>query len=300
MSEPIKKMAPEIWFWDIETVPCVETGRKVYPVIYDPQKGEPTDADVLAEMYRQNGATQDEPRPMLKTVFQRVVAISALVRKQPTRNGPVQLSLHSLPTDENFDEPTIIETFLGQIGTRRPQIVGFNHSGFDIPVLFQRAIIHGIELKEFSVRPEKPWDPLPDYFNDKNDWNVDLKNVIGGWGKATPKLSEIARACGIPSKVSADGGEVARMWQEGKRREIVNYCDEDVLTTYLLWLRTALVSGLITAGAYNDETATFADTFAQLSADKPHVRDFLNQWQYERSTTPSWYREKGDELEAAA
>lgn len=277
MTEPIKSIKSEIWFFDIETVPCVETGKKVYPIIYDPEQGEPSDADILSTMYYEAGQLIGEQPPMLKTLFQRVVAISALVRKE-TATG-VALSIHSLPTNENFDERTIIETFLNQIGTRRPQIVGFNHSGFDIPVLFQRALIHGIDLRNFCDRPEKPWDAKPDYFNDKNEWNVDLMKLIGAWGKGTPSLSEIAKACGIPAKIHGDGGDVLDMWTSGRRTEIVNYCELDVLATYLLWLRTARVSGL-----FGTETLMFPEEeyLRQVLIDsrdaKPHLGEFLDVW----------------------
>lgn len=282
MSEPIKTAKSEIWFFDIETAPCIDTGRKVYDL-------SPldisclTDADVLEVMYENAGATDKDPQPMLKSVFQRVVAISAVVRKFDRATGAVELSIHSLPTGEisenvdEFDERRMIERFLMQLGARKPQIVGYNHSGFDIPTLFQRAIVHGIDITNFCVRPEKPWDPVPDYFNDKNDWNVDLKNVIGSWGKAAPKLTEIARACGIPAKIGGEGSEVADMWFAGKRREIVNYCEGDVLTTYLLWLRTARASGLINSQTLFDEDVIFRQMLEDGRAEKPHLGEFLDQ-----------------------
>ena len=276
MTEPIKTVKGEIWFFDIETVPCIETARKVYDrTPKDIGLGD-SDADWMQLMYHEAGAILPLERVMVKTALQRVVAISALVRKPATIG--VRLSMHSLPIDDDFDEKAMIEAFIGQIGSRRPQIVGFNHSGFDVAALFQRALIHGINLGSICDRPEKPWDPKPDYFNNKNDWNVDLMNVIGGWGKATPSLVEIARACGIPAKVGSDGSQVADLWLAGKRREIVDYCETDVLTTYLLWLRTARTSGLFLGESAFKEEEFLRQMLIDGRDEKPHYGEFLDAW----------------------
>jgi predicted PolB exonuclease-like 3'-5' exonuclease len=273
MSEPIKSIKSEVWFFDIETVPCIESIRRVHNL----HPGPYGDPEVLDCAYNDAGATEENPSPMLKTILQRVVAISFL-RRRETPTG-VQLSLHSLPTDENFDEPTIIETFLTELGNRRPQIVGYNHAGFDIPVLFQRAIILGIDAGKFCVRPNKPWDDAPDYFSTANDYNVDLMKVIGGWGKATPSLAEIAKACGIPAKISVSGSDVSDMWSAGNWSEIVDYCELDVLTTYLLWLRTARTCGLMSGQpSMFPEEEFLRQMLIDNRDDKPHLGEFLDLW----------------------
>jgi predicted PolB exonuclease-like 3'-5' exonuclease len=283
MAEPIKRIFPETWFFDIETVPCVETGRKIYAdsLTDDPSEKfgfqRSSDDDVRELMYQLAGATEIEPRPMLKTIMQRIVSISVLIRKG--QRGDITFNLFSLSDSDHCDESAMIARFLTKLGQARPQVVGFNSCGFDLIALFQRAIVHGIEIGGFCVRPDKPWDLLPDYFSDRNDWNVDLMRVVGGFGKTTPKLSEMARACGIPAKVSADGSEVASMWAESRVSEIVNYCEEDVLTTYLLWLRTAMVCGAISFVDYETETQRFREFLEANVEARSHLSAFLSATQ---------------------
>jgi len=232
MPEPLKPIKSEIWFLDIETVPCVETGRKVYG-------GDFGDDNTRFLMFDKAGATPENPEPFLKTVFHKVVCVSVLCR-QITKDG-IRLTLNSFTGDET----EILETVLGKIGTRKPQVVGFNTSGFDLTVLYQRAVIHGLRIKQYCERPAKPWDPTPDYFSAANDYNVDLQKMAGGWGKETPSLVEICRACGIPAKTDCDGSNVLTKYLKGDIKGIAEYCESDVTATYLLWLRLAVVCGYL-------------------------------------------------------
>lgn len=294
MTEPIKAIKAETWFIDTEYVPCIQTGRRVYGL-----DSSITDNEVLQIMYEQAGATADNPTPMLKSIMYRIVSFAAVVRKvkvqpdptpqpppdrynQPREprvvKGDVELHLVSRPTDDNFDEKITIEEFFRWIAERKAQIVGFASSTFDIPTLFQRAVVLGIEIPEFCERPEKPWDPQPDYFSDKNAYHVDLMRVLGSYGKGTPKLAEIARACGIPAKVGGEGADVARMWFDGRRRDIVNYNECDALTTYLTWLHTARTCGLLSGEDVEAEGLLLLELLEREKEAKPHLQEFLNIW----------------------
>ena len=43
------------------------------------------------------------------------------------------------------------------VGRRKPQLVGFNSVGSDLPIIMQQAVIKGISAVGFCRRPEKPW-----------------------------------------------------------------------------------------------------------------------------------------------
>lgn len=237
MTEPLKKSKPNVWVFDIETIPCADTIRKIYNL------GRIEDAEAIQFAFDKAGATFENPQPFLKTVLQKVVCISTL-RRDRTNDGP-KLTIHSYP-DEGFQtEKGMIELFLWEVGEVRPQLVGYNSAGFDLTVLYQRAIIHGIPIRKFCERPAKPWDALPDYFSAANDWNVDLCKTVGGWGKETPSLVEICRACGIPAKEGGNGSDVLTMFEQGKIQEIIDYCESDVIATYRLWLQLAKTAGYI-------------------------------------------------------
>src|SRR5262245_3243070 len=117
-----KKALHRIWFYDCEYVPDLSLGRKLYKL--DP---EACASSVLAEMYRQNGATAETPKPMLKLLMYRVISISALERTVE-KNG-VKLQLHTLPGEDlQMPEGEIVGRFLEGVGKKWPQLVGFASS----------------------------------------------------------------------------------------------------------------------------------------------------------------------------
>lgn len=234
----VKGIPTELWAFDVEWVPDVESGRRAYGL----PRSAPDEA-VLQTMWERGGASADNPRRYLKTVLCRVVSIAAVIRRQIDRNT-VRLDLRSLPGDRDAAtaEADLINRFLAGIGKARPQLVGFNSRSADLMILLQRAMVHRLVQPEFCRRPEKPWDGA-DYFAKGNDAHLDLLELFGGWGRATPSLHEFATCCGIPGKALANGATIVDLWLAGDVRTIVQYNECDALTTYLLWLRAALLAG---------------------------------------------------------
>jgi 3'-5' exonuclease len=270
----LKKVHDEVWCFDAEWVPDVPTGRRVYGL-----DASLSDAAVRDQMYLKGGATEENPRPFLKTMVCRVVSIAALVRKQ-TASG-IKLSILALPRREDGmgSEAAILERFLGAVGKSKPQLVGFNSIDADLVILTQRALVHRLSLKGFAQRPNKPWEGA-DYFANGSDYNVDLKKEMSGWGKGTPSLHEVATACGIPGKLGTTGLDVADMWEAGEIDRIVAYNECDAITTYLVWLRAALLGGHVTpegAEAEEAQLESMLDTRAQ-QADGAHFGQFLTAW----------------------
>jgi len=271
-----KAMHSKVWVFDVEWVPDPTAGRLLYQL---PESL--SDGEVMQEMWKMGGATDEDPMPYLKTVLCRVVSIAAAIRT--VRNDEVKLHLLSLPRDpedrEQSSEPHIVGTFLEAVGARQPQLVGFNSQKADLKILLQRGLASGIQAEGFCRRPEKPWEGV-DYFARTSDWHVDLQEILGGWGKSTPSLHEMATVCRIPGKLSADGQEVAPLWLEGKLAEIVAYNEYDALTTYLLWLRLAYFGGFLTTDRYEHEQELLRELLTTESEkpERSHLKDYLTEW----------------------
>ena len=276
-----KCVKDQIWFFDCEWVPDSKAGRLLYKL-----PREMPDADVVAEMWNRGGATEENPRPFLKTNLCRVVSIAALMRRvappgtAQSDEDKVKLNLLWLPRDtanpENCAEASVIGTFLGAVGKFKPQLVGFNSRASDLKILFQRALVSGVVAPDFCRRPDKPWDGV-DYFSKESDWNVDLMDALGGWaGRGAPSLNEIAVLSGIPGKMDVCGDDVASMWLGGQWREIVQYNCFDALTTYLVWLRMARLGGFVSDDDYENEQMIFNNMLLD-EAEKPGM-EFLNQY----------------------
>ena len=78
-------------------------------------------------------------------------------------------------------------------------------------------------------------------------------------------MSEIASLCGIPCKQSGAGNEVLEMFNNGKLQEICNYCEEDVLVTYMLYLNLQMHKGEVSLPLYERKIAQAKERLPLLS-----------------------------------
>ncbi len=268
-----KFIADNVVVFDVEWVPDPASGRRIYKL---PETA--SDAEVLEVMWREGGATPEDPRPYLKTVMCRIVSIAAVVRKKV--RGDVRLELISLPGLHDGVQPEgkIIRQFLEAVGNLGAQLVGFNSSNADLPILFQRALANRVTAPTFCHRPDKPWEGA-DYFARYSDFNIDLKNEVGGYGKASSSLHELATSLGIPGKMGTDGSNVVDLWRFGDIRKIVEYNQHDALSTYLVWLRTAYFSGRLTDDAFVREEQLLESLLNQEIGDgSEHLGLYLDAW----------------------
>jgi predicted PolB exonuclease-like 3'-5' exonuclease len=269
-----KTIADKIWAFDLEWVPDPQAGRLVYHL-----PGELTDQDVITEMWKQAGANEEQPRPYLKTVLCRVISVAAVTREKDNK-GEYTLDLRYLPKnpDQVIPEYQLINDFLQTLGKSKPQLVGFNSSEADIPILLQRGVAVGVTAPDFCRRPDKPWEGK-DYFSQYSDSHIDLKKILGSWGKATPSLHELAQVSGIPGKMDTSGDNVVDLWLSGKTREIVEYNQYDALTTYLIWLRVAHFAGFFNSKEYEHEQEKVRDLIKKkIKGGETHLSRFLDYW----------------------
>ncbi len=264
-----------VWAFDAEWVPDPVAGRLLYGLSEDV-----TDEAVMAEMWKQGGATEENPTPFLKTVLCRLVSIS-VVQRHKHKDGRVSLMLRSLPNRSdmaNNRERDVVEPFLEALGDRKPQLVGYNSLAADIRILVQRGIVLGLNMPGFASRPNKPWEGI-DYFARGGEGQVDLKDhATPGWGPGSPSLHELATLSGIPGKMGFDGQQVPPMWLEGRLDRIIAYNEFDALTTYLLWLRMAHFAGHFTKNAYAEEQERVRSLIQGEAERKPHLNDYLQEW----------------------
>jgi predicted PolB exonuclease-like 3'-5' exonuclease len=230
-------------------------------------------------MFRRGGATEEEPRPYLKTVLCRLVSISAVARTE--EDGVVRLQLHSLPTVSDREAPEaaegeILRRFLEGVGRAKPQMVGYNSWSADFRILVQRSVALGVQAADFAKRPDKPWEGV-DYFGG-GDWHIDLIELLAGRGRGRPSLHEMAAACGIPGKFSGAGDSVLDAWQQGALSGIIAYNEFDALTTYLLWLRVAYFGGFFDATQYEAEQHQVRELLQREGGKRAHLHEYLEEW----------------------
>ena len=125
------------------------------------EKG-PRPPKVHETLMARGGATEEQPQPYLKTVLCRIVSISGIFRE--VSGGAVSLKLVTLPVNvndkEKVKEQSILQTLLKAVGSRKPQLVGYNSHNADVPIIVQRSIVNGLFGEGMGERPDKPWEEL--------------------------------------------------------------------------------------------------------------------------------------------
>lgn len=250
--------------FDIESIPDVEGGRRLYD-LHDLD-----DKEVSEIMFTKR--RQQTESDFLPVYLQRVTAISAVLRTGE------QCKVWSLGTPES-SERELIERFFDGIERYTPTLVTWNGSGFDLPVLHHRALIHGITAGRYwdsgDNDREFKWN---NYLNRFHARHTDLMDVLAAYqARAFAPLDQVAVLCGLPGKMGMDGSKVWDAFQEGRIEDIRNYCETDALNTYLLYLRWLLIKGDLDDTRYQDECKLVRDSLA--AEEKAHFQEFLNAWQ---------------------
>lgn len=251
--------------FDIETVPDTKNGRILYNLDIESDR---EIAEIMLEKRREKTGTSGFLPPHL----QRIVAISAVLRSKN------DLKIGSLGKI-NSDEPAIIETFFKCIEKYSPILVSWNGSGFDLPVLHYRALLYGISSPSYwnigadgdtSFR----WN---NYLSRYHYRHTDLMDILAGYqSRANAPLTEIALMLGLPGKLGMDGSQVWDYFLDDKLAAIRNYCETDVLNTYLIYLRFEKIRGNLSLETYQKECAYVRETLIQ--ENKPHFQQFINAW----------------------
>jgi predicted PolB exonuclease-like 3'-5' exonuclease len=250
--------------FDIETIPDVEGLRRVWGL-----GAEVSDEAVveLASQRRRQATGSD----FLPIHLQRVVAISCALRSGE------DLRIWSLGTAQD-GEREIVQRFYDGIEKYTPQLVSWNGSGFDLPVLHYRALFHGVAGSGYWDLGEGNRDfKYNNYLGRFHTRHIDLMDVLAGYvNRAWAPLDEVAQLCGLPGKLGMDGSQVWPAWRRGEIEAIRNYCETDVANTYLLFQRFQMIRGLLTPEAYARELE-LARAFIS-GQPSPHWKEFAAAW----------------------
>lgn len=272
-----KSIESDLFSFDVEWIPDPLAAELLYNVKIE---GRQSFEDAMRMIWERNGATSDNPQPYIKTILCRIVSICGIYRHR-SRDGVVDLKLVSLPNDlsqpEKCKESAIITAFFKAVGGKYPQLVGYNSSGADLPILIQRGIVNGLTSYGVCKRPSKPWEGV-DYFAQSSDAHIDLAAILGRYAQ-TPSLNQVARLSGIPGKMDVDGYAVAEMWMRGELQGIVNYNEYDAFTTHLLWARVAHFAELLSEEEYHREQKLVRELLeSEADKGKIHLLKYIEEW----------------------
>lgn len=254
-----------ILVFDIETIPDVEAGRRIHEL------DGISDKDVAKVMF-QKRREQTGDSDFLRQHLHQIVAISLVLRQGD------KLQVWSLG-EVDSPEKEIIQRFFDGIDKYTPTLVSWNGGGFDLPVLHYRALKHGVIAGRY-------WETGDDdnafrynnYLSRFHQRHTDLMDVLAGYQlRANAPLDEMAVMLGFPGKLGMHGSQVWDEYLAGNIQGIRDYCETDVLNTYLIYLRWQIIRGNLTEQQWQTETELLRDTLK--TAKKPHYDAFLEAWQ---------------------
>jgi len=256
-------MIPTLVF-DLETIPDVAGLRRLHPWAESL-----TDVQVVeqAQALRREATGSD----FLPLHLQQVAVVGAVFRDD---SG---FRVRTLGQPEDGEEK-LIAGFFKTIERYTPRLVSWNGSGFDLPVLHYRSLIHGVAAPRY-------WDTGDDdrefkynnYISRYHPRHTDLMDVLAKFnGRANAPLDDLARLCGFPGKLGMDGSQVWRAWAEGRRDEVRAYCETDVVNTWLVYCRFRLLKGELDNESYAAEIALVRETL--MASEGAHWVHYLQAW----------------------
>ena len=212
----------------------------------------------------------------LRQPFHKVVAISFLEAEIIHSNGQEFYSLKKIKSGGQIhsDEKEIVKGFFQYLAGIYPRLVSFNGKTFDLPVLKYRAMLHGVQAKWLYQSGDK-WNNYNTKYN--LDWHCDLIDALSDFGSsARVKMNEVCAILNFPGKLETDGSMVETMYNDGLLKEIRDYCEIDVINSYLLYIRYNHHTGRISKESYNK---MIDDLISFLEHERTnHFTIFLEEW----------------------
>ena len=122
-----------------------------------------------------DGKTDDEIRVELgekfpKHIYHSIICIGALIAHKENEHWVVDAL--GAPHVGNRSERDLIAAFVEKVAELKPQLITFNGSSFDLPVVRYRAMVHKVPAPGLLARP---------YFHRYTDDAVDLCDVLSSF-----------------------------------------------------------------------------------------------------------------------
>ena len=148
---------------------------------------------------------------------------------------------------ENPDEKSLLQQFWKVTRFRkgavpvRTTFITFNGRGFDLPCLFLRSLKHRVPVQIFE-RNRYSFESAHDLCDDLSEFGATSR----------PSLDLVSKMLGLSGKTDMNGSMVEDLYQSGEKQRIKNYCMEDALNSYLIWLTLRLIRGELTEEKYQE------------------------------------------------
>ncbi len=267
-----------LFVFDIETIPDLKAARNLLDM------KNASSAEVREAIIKYHLDLTDQKNSFLRQPFHQVVAISFL-EAEIVRDFSGQEFYKIIDIRSGGDlealEADLIKGFFSHLKKNFSRLVSFNGKNFDLPVLKYAAMKNDIEAAWLYKSGDK-WNNYNQRYS--LDWHCDLADAFSDFGSsARVKMNELCAAFNLPGKIGVDGSMVEEFFNQNRLAEIRNYCETDVLNTYLLYLTYQHHNGSMSRNSFFKAKEDLEKFLAENSQNKPHFDEFLQEWQKYKS-----------------
>jgi predicted PolB exonuclease-like 3'-5' exonuclease len=252
--------------FDLETVPDVDGLRRLRPDWASLDDAAVAQA-AFAERRERTGGSD-----FLQHHLHRIVAIGCAFRDD---SG---FRVRCLGTAEE-GEGKLVQDFFKLVDRYTPQLVSWNGGGFDLPVLHYRGLVHGVTAARYWDQGDEDRDfKWNNYISRYHARHLDLMDLLAMYQpRAAVPLDDLARLCGFAGKLGMDGSRVWEAYLRGDLARIRDYCETDVVNTYLVFCRFQKMRGQLSGSGYAQEMTVVREALSARAA-APHWHEFLAAW----------------------
>lgn len=164
----------------------------------------------------------------------------------------IKLQTYSADQSDGWEQSMLLAF---NLELRSPtRLVTWNGHWFDVPLLVLRALKHKVVLSNL----QGIWGSR------YKDHHFDMKDRLGQFaGRQGIHLEGVAKLLDLPGKHDIDGGKVNECWARGEYARVRTYCEEDVIQTYLIYLRyVQVMQGHDTSEKYDRVRQAFLERLA--------------------------------------
>jgi predicted PolB exonuclease-like 3'-5' exonuclease len=262
-----------LFVFDIETIPDVAAVDGLTGTDFE------SDQQRHSALLEYHNPDAPDQSVFVKPPFHKVVAISFLEAEISRDQDREYYELKEIRTGgkESSSEEELITGFFRYLERSRPRGVSYNGRGFDLPVLKYRAMKYGVDAS-WLFRSGDKWNSYMSRYS--ADWHCDLVDIFADYGASQrAKLNEVCAIFDFPGKIGVDGSQVYDLYQQKELSVIRNYCETDVLNTYLVYLRFQKLSGALTKTAYNQAIGDVLSYIQNADASQQHLMEFFQEWE---------------------
>ena len=262
-------MLDKLFVFDIETIPDTEA-------VYNLLGIESDDINFLRNELEKYHIEVSGGNPFPRQMFHKPISVSVLIADIEKYNSIEYYKISKIGTFSSLrnTEKEIVEKFFDYLSKHLPRIVDYNGRTFDLPVMKYRAMKYCVSAPKLFKAGDK-WNNYQQKYS--SDWHCDLLDVLSDFGSSCrSKMNEVCSILGIPGKIGTDGSQVVEMFDNGKLEEIDNYCETDVINTYLVYLHYQLLTGSINNEGFIKMNKDLIQYLT--NENKEHFNEFLEEW----------------------